>query len=272
MKIVLAALLCSVSAAAAFAAEPAMVNKVVGKNVTWQHGDASAAPRVQTLLAPGDRLAAGKGSYVEVEYLADNCKVRIDAGSSVVISETSPCAAATQKAASAAPEDVKPAPVATTAQVSEKQGPVTRVNLGEGLVDATVGSTLRVGDEVFAGPNSSVTLYFASTECSYTVQASSVYTLAEQVPCKATAAGASGDVVVVVPAAVTSGNTSGKTMTGPASGAGAAGGGAAGAGIAGVAPVALLAGGAAAAVGVAAVVIIANTDDDNNNKNPATPD
>ena len=98
MKIVLAALLCSVSVTAAFAAEPAMVNKVVGKNVTWQHGDASAAPRVQTLLAPGDRLAAGKGSYVEVEYLADNCKVRVDAGSSVVISETSPCAAATRKA------------------------------------------------------------------------------------------------------------------------------------------------------------------------------
>ena len=271
MKIVLAALLCSVSVTAAFAAESAMVNKVVGKNVTWQHGDASAAPRVQTLLAPGDRLAAGKGSYVEVEYLADNCKVRVDAGSSVVISEASPCSAATQEAASAAPEEVKPAPVATTAQVSEKQGPVTRVNLGEGLVDATVGSTLSVGDEVFVGPNSSVTLYFASTECSYTVQASSVYTLAEQVPCKATTAGASGDVVVV-PAAVTSGNTSGKTMTGPASGAGAAGGGVAGAGIAGVAPVALLAGGAAAAVGVAAVVIIANTDDDNNNKNPATPD
>ena len=269
MKIALAALLCTVSVA--FAAEPAMVNKVVGKNVTWQHGDASAAPGVQTLLAPGDRLAAGKGSYVEVEYLADNCKVRVDAGSSVVISETSPCAAATQKAASAEPEDVKPSPVATTAQVSEKQGPVTRVNLGEGLVDAAVGSTLSVGDEVFAGPDSSVTLYFASTQCSFTVQASSVYTLAEQVPCKATTAGASGDVVVV-PAAVTSANTSGKTMTGPASGGGGAAGGGA-AGIAGVAPAALIAGGAAAAaVGVAAVVVIANSEDNNNNNSPATPD
>ena len=260
MKILLAALLCSVSAAAAFAAEPAMVNKVVGKNVTWQHGDASAAPRVQTLLAPGDRLAAGKGSYVEVEYLADNCKVRVDAGSSVVISETSPCAAATQKAASAAPEDVKPAPVATTAQVSEKQGPVTRVNLGDGLVDATVGSTLSVGDEVFAGPNSSVTLYFASTQCSYTVQASTVYTLAEQVPCKATTAGGT----LVVPAAVSAGTVTGTTVTGAATGAASTGAGLAAGGVAIAAGV--------GAVAVAGAVAVIATSDDNNNKNPATPD
>ena len=262
MKTVLAALLCSVSAAAAFAAEPAMVNKVVGKNVTWQHGDASAAPRVQTLLAPGDRLAAGKGSYVEVEYLADNCKVRVDAGSSVVISETSPCAAATQKAASAAPEDVKPAPVATTAQVSEKQGPVTRVNLGEGLVDATVGSTLSVGDEVFAGPNSSVTLYFASTQCSYTVQASSVYTLAEQVPCKATTAGGT----LVVPAAVSAGTVTGTTVTGAATGAASTGAGLAAGGVA------IAAGVGAVAVAGAVAVIATSDDNNNNNKNPATPD
>ena len=262
MKIVLAALLCSVSAAAAFAAEPAMVNKVVGKNVTWQHGDASAAPRVQTLLAPGDRLAAGKGSYVEVEYLADNCKVRVDAGSSVVISETSPCAAATQKAASAAPEDVKPAPVATTAQVSEKQGPVTRVNLGEGLVDATVGSTLSVGDEVFAGPNSSVTLYFASTQCSYTVQASSVYTLAEQVPCKATTAGGT----LVVPAAVSAGTVTGTTITGGAAGTASTGAGLAAGGVA------IAAGVGAVAVAGAVAVIATSDDNNNNNKNPATPD
>ena len=262
MKTVLAALLCSVSAAAAFAAEPAMVNKVVGKNVTWQHGDASAAPRVQTLLAPGDRLAAGKGSYVEVEYLADNCQVRVDAGRSVVISETSPCAAATQKAASAAPEDVKPAPVATTAQVSEKQGPVTRVNLGEGLVDATVGSTLSVGDEVFAGPNSSVTLYFASTQCSYTVQASSVYTLAEQVPCKATTAGGT----LVVPAAVSAGTVTGTTVTGAATGAASTGAGLAAGGVA------IAAGVGAVAVAGAVAVIATSDDNNNNNKNPATPD
>ena len=261
MKIVLAALLCSVSAAAAFAAEPAMVNKVVGKNVTWQHGDASAAPRVQTLLAPGDRLAAGKGSYVEVEYLADKCKVRVDAGSSVVISETSPCAAATQKAASAAPEDVKPAPVATTAQVSEKQGPVTRVNLGEGLVDATVGSTLSVGDEVFAGPNSSVTLYFASTQCSYTVQASTFYTLAGQVPCKETAAGGT----LVVPAAVSAGTVTGTTVTGAATGAASTGAGLAAGGVA-------IAAGVGAVAVAGAVAVIATSDDNNNNNNPATPD
>ena len=268
MKIVLAALLCSVSAAAAFAAEPAMVNKVVGKNVTWQHGDASAAPRVQTLLAPGDRLAAGKDSYVEVEYLADNCKVRVDAGSSVVISETSPCAAAAQKAASAAPEEVKPAPVATTAQVSEKQGPVTRVNLGEGLVDASVGSTLSVGDEVFVGPNSSVTLYFASTECSYTVQASSVYTLAEQVPCKATTAAVTGDARVV-PAAVSAGNTTGTTITGGAAGTASTGTGLVAGGV--TSGVAIAAGVGAVAV-AGAVAVIATSDDNNNNKNPATPD
>ena len=99
MRYFITAILCSVSATAAFADESVMVNKVVGKNVTWQHGDASAAPRVQTLLAPGDRLTAGKGSFIEVEYLADSCKVRVDAGGSLVISETSPCAAAAQSSA-----------------------------------------------------------------------------------------------------------------------------------------------------------------------------
>jgi hypothetical protein len=265
MKFFIAAALCSVSATAAIAAEPAMVNKVVGKNVTWQHGDASAAPRVQTLLAPGDRLTAGKGSYVEVEYLADNCKVRVDAGSSLTISETSPCAAATQKAASAAPEDVQPAPVATTAQVTEKQGPVTRVNLGEGLVDVAVGSTLSVGDEVFAGQSSSVTLYFAGNKCSFTVQASSVYTLADEAPCEATTAVGT----VVVPAAVTAGSTTGTVITGGAAGTASTG---AGLVAGGFTTGAAVAAGVGAAAVAGAVAVIATSDSGGSNNKPATPD
>jgi hypothetical protein len=265
MKFFIAAALCSVSATAAIAAEPAMVNKVVGKNVTWQHGDAAAAPRVQTLLAPGDRLTAGKGSYVEIEYLADNCTVRVDAGSSLIISETSPCAAATQKAASAAPEDVQPAPVSTTAQVTEKQGPVTRVNLGEGLVDVAVGSTLSVGDEVFAGANSSVTLYFAGNKCSFTVQASSVYTLADEAPCEETTAAGT----VVVPAAVTAGSTTGTVITGGAAGTASTGSGLVAGGFTTGAAVAAGVGAAAVA---GAVAVIATGDSGGSNNKPATPD
>ena len=265
MKFVATAILCAVSATAAFAAEPAMVSKVAGKNVTWQHGDASAAPRVQTLLAPGDRLTAGKGSYIEIDYLADNCKVRVDAGGSVVISETSPCAAAIQKAASAAPEDAQPAPVSATAQVTEKQGPVTRVNLGEGLVDVTVGSTLSVGDEVFAGPNSSVTLYFAGNKCSFTVQASSVYTLADEAPCEeTTAVGA-----VVVPAAVVAGSTTGTVITGGVAGTASTG---AGLVAGGFTTGAAVAAGVGAAAVAGAVAVIATGDSGGSNNRPATPD
>ena len=239
MRYFITAILCSVSATAAFAAEPVMVNKVVGKNVTWQHGDASAAPRVQTLLAPGDRLTAGKGSFIEVEYLADSCTVRVDAGGSLVISETSPCAAAAQKSV----EEPKIVPAAAGAvEVTAKEGPFTRVNMGEGMVDASVGDSLKTGDEVFAGPNSAVTLFFAVPQCSYTVAASTVFKVTEVAPCQA-AAGL------------------------PAVGAGAAA-----ATSASLVTPGIALGVGAVVVGGAIAVIATSDQGDSNNNNPATPD
>ena len=240
MKYFITAILCSVSATAAFAAEPAMVNKVVGKNVTWQHGDASAAPRVQTILAPGDRLTAGKGSFIEVEYLADSCKVRVDAGGSLVISETSPCAAAAQKPV----EEPKIVPASTGAvEVRAKEGPFTRVNMGDGMVDASVGESLKAGDEVFAGPNSAVTLFFAVPQCSYTVAASTVFKITEVAPCQAAAG------LPAVGAGAAAAATSASLVTpGVALGVGAV------------------------VVGGAIAVIATSDQGGSNNNNPATPD
>jgi hypothetical protein len=149
--------------------------------------------------------------------------------------------------------------------VTEKQGPVTRVNLGEGLVDVTVGSTLSVGDEVFAGPNSSVTLYFAGNKCSFTVQASSVYTLADEAPCEeTTAVGA-----VVVPAAVVAGSTTGTVITGGVAGTASTG---AGLVAGGFTTGAAVAAGVGAAAVAGAVAVIATSDSGGSNNKPATPD
>ena len=225
----------SALASVAEAAEPAMVSRIGGGNVTWQHGDGSAKPRVQTLLAPGDVIAAGKGSFVEVEYLADKCKVRVEAGGSVVVSASSPCAAKT--AQKVPPKDAQVVPAAAGAvEVSEKSGPVTQVNTGNGLTDAKVGDALKIGDEVFAGSKSSVTLYFAASNCAYTVPAGTVFKVTDKVPCEAPAAAQNGETPPL-PEGV---------------------------------PTGLLLGGGALAAGGALVVIISNSEDDNGNK--ATPD
>lgn len=240
-RCLLLALLMSLPASAALAktSEPAMVSKAGGKDITWQHGDTSAKPGVQTLLAPGDRISVGKGSFVEVEYLADNCKVRVDAGGSIVVGETSPCAAKAN-AETAAPQEPKIVPAATGAvEVSSKNGPLTQVNRGEGLVEAKVGDALKVGDEVFAGAGSSVTLYFAASNCTYTVPAGTYLKISSQVPCQAPAAAQNG-----TPAPLPEGVPPGVLV---------------GAGV------------GALALGGAIVVIISNQDDNNNN-NPATPD
>lgn len=242
MRLFLAAALCSVSFTAALASEPAIVNKIGGKAVTLQSGDTTATPGVQTLLAPGDKLSAGKGSFVEIKYLADSCVVRVNAGNSILVSDVSPCAVSAQKSA-AGSEKVNIVPAsAPVVEISDKSGPVTRVNMGNGLKDAKVGDSLKPGDEVFAGPNSSVVLYFTQAQCTYKVKASSVFKVSDKVPCKA-AAGAGA---------------------GAAAGLGAGVG--AGVGTAGVA----LGVGAVAIAG--AVAVIATSDSSNNNKKPATPD
>lgn len=199
------ALLSSLPASAALASEPAMISKVGGKNVSWQSGETTAAPRVQSLLAAGDRLVVGKGSFVDVEYLGDNCTVRIKAGGSITIGDTSPCAAK-QAAATAAVDAARVVPAAAAAvEVTGKTGPVTRADLGAGLVDLSVGDSLKMGDEVFAGPDSSVTLYFAVPGCSYTVTGGNLYKVSSEPPCKAAAGmegGASASASSVSPGVV----------------------------------------------------------------------
>jgi len=243
MRYITAAIVCLMSVSAANAAELAMVNRVVGKNVTWQNGEGTWSPRVQTLLAPGDRLTAGKASSIEVKYLADNCIIRIDAGGSVMIGDTSPCSAAAVKtSAEATAELAIPSltPVAAgVVEVSAKNGAVTLVNMGDGLVEPSLGDPLKEGDEVFAGANSSVTLYFAVPGCTYTVAAGTVYRVSAAAPCE-------------VPA--TAENGAAEAATG------------------GVAPGVIL-GGGAAVVGTVALIAITMTGDDggNNGNNPATP-
>ena len=239
-RLLLVALLGSVAAASgmatsAMASEPAVVSRFGGTGVSLRHADTSAPPRVQTLLAVGDRLTVGEGSFVEVEYLADRCTIRVNAGSSIVIAETSPCSAAAAQAApaevSGSARDVQAA--AAAVEVTETRGPVTRVNKGNGLVDTTVGESLAAGDEVYAGPSSAVTITFTPPNCRYTVEASTLYKVKAEAPCKAGATAENGKTSVVAGTAV--------------------------------------AATAATAVAIGALVSV-NNDDDNDRKNPATPD
>lgn len=186
---VLAGVFAAAMSSSALAAEPAMVSKVGGRDVTWVSGEKSAKPAVQTLLAPGDRLSVGRDSFVEVEYLEDRCSVTVKAGGSITVGDISPCAAAAQKTAAAKAAKPVIIPAAEGAvEVQDKTGPVARVNKGDGLVDAVVGDALKVGDEVYAGPNSSVTIYFAVPNCSFTVTGSNLYQIPAEPPCKAAAA------------------------------------------------------------------------------------
>ncbi|WP_421693806.1 hypothetical protein [Aestuariivirga sp.] len=192
--------------AAAFAAEPAMISKIGGKDIVLQHGDQSLAPRVQSLLEPGDRVSAGKGSFVEVEYLADGCSVRVGGGYSIVIAEKSPCAASVEQtpaaasakktaaaAAPAAQAKIEPAAAeADAAEVTDTSGSTTRVNRGDGLKDLSVGANLKAGDKVFAGKRSSITLYFPGGNCQYVVPESTVYTITDEIPCTAAAGATEG--------------------------------------------------------------------------------
>ena len=113
--------------------------------------------------------------------------------------------------------------------------------MGDGMVDASVGDSLKAGDEVFAGPNSAVTLFFAVPQCSYTVAASTVYKVTEVAPCRA-AAGLEG---VGAGAAVTS---------------------------ASLVPPGVALGVGAVVLGGAVAVIATSAQGSSNNNNPATPD
>lgn len=239
-------LISSASLSAAMAGEAALVIKVGGKSVTLVRGEKASAPRVQTLLAQGDRLIVGQGSFVDIEYLADSCAVSVKSGDGVTIGATSPCAEAAAGAALQAQTSTDPAietarvipAAAGAAEVSRTTGSITRINVGAGLVDAAVGDSLVVGDEVFAGPGSAVTLYFPVQGCSYTVTAGNMYKVSSQAPCKG-----AGDI----------GNGSNAAVEGGASG---------------VPPGVVM---AAFVAGSVALVALSAADDDGK-KNPATPD
>ena len=147
---------------------------------------------------------------------------------------------------SVAMADAEVAPVAS-AQVAEIKGPVARVNKGEGMTLAVAGDALKSGDEVFAGKDSSVSLYFASAQCSFIVPASTVYRVTDKAPCVDRTAN-------IVPTA--------DVPSDP---------GVAPVAAAGIAPIVLLGAGAVVAGGVAVAIIVTN-DDNNNSNSPASPD
>lgn len=140
---------------------------------------------------------------------------------------------------------------AGTAQVINQTGAVTRVNRGEGLVELSTGADLEVGDTVFAGPGSTVTLYYPATGCEYVVPSETYFAVASTPPCSVSAgvnAGIGLQKSASSSAALNSGETD-NTKT------------------------AILVGSAVVvAGGVLAVIALNGNGDDNNNDNPATPD
>lgn len=183
----------------ALAAEPAFVNRVGGYNVTVRRGADDVPVRVQMLLSAGERITAGEESFVEVRYLSDGCILKVANGRSLVVAPSSPCStseavkkAATENAAVetvAAQEAAKPAEGDDViAQVTSKSGPLARANFGEGLVDIQTGAKLKTGNRVFAGQNSSVTLYYLKANCEFVLSAGQYLEIRDTAPCRQAAA------------------------------------------------------------------------------------
>lgn len=187
--------ICTFTAPGAIAGEVGFVSKISGKGVSLSRGQEQVPARVQTLLESGDRVKAADGSFVDVIYLADGCVLRIEAGKSVVLPSSSPCALdAEDKTANITPQpaesDVKVVPAAAEediARISEYSGPLARANLGQGLVDVSSGLPLKVGDTVFAGQSTSVTLYFVKSNCSYTLEPETYLRIEATAPCETSA-------------------------------------------------------------------------------------
>lgn len=136
---------------------------------------------------------------------------------------------------------------AGVAQVINQTGAVTRVNRGDGLVELTTGTDLSVGDTVFAGPGSSVTLYYPATGCEHVVPAETYFAVASNSPCAANAGAAGGlQKSATSSAAISSGGNSDMNT-------------------------ALVVGGAVVIGGGILAVVALSGDDDDNNDNPATP-
>lgn len=169
------------------AAEPAFIVGYGGKNVFMLRGSAKVPVDGQMLLVPGDRVQAGRGSHVEVKYIVDGCSIRVAEGKSIVIAESSPCLGAVDEAqVSGAGQDVMIAPAAAggaAARITDKTGTLSRVNLGSGLVELKAGMELAVGNSVFVGSKSTVTVFFVRERCSYTLAADTFLNITDRAPC-----------------------------------------------------------------------------------------
>ena len=181
-------------ASAAAASEPAFIASYGGKNVTLTRGAEKLPVDGQALLMGGDRIKAGKGSYVEVKYLADGCVLRVAEGKIIIVGTSSPCSSSAETDGvdrvvadgSVGDGESRIVPTAAgdeTARVTGKTGPVARANLGAGLVELNTGMTLAVGNTVYAGRESTVTVYFVNAKCSYTLPAETYLEITERAPC-----------------------------------------------------------------------------------------
>ena len=235
--------------AIAMASETAFVTKHGGTGLSISRGENNLALRGQMPLAVKDRVVTGKDSFVEVRYIADGCVIRVANGNSLVIAKASPCAAEPESAkldaqraeTEAAPAVITPAAAdrdEIVADVTSKSGPRTLANVGEGLGDLKSGTRLQAGDTVFAGQESSVTLYFLDEKCEYVVEAETFLIIDDVAPCRAAGQ---------VPEQETASTTT-SAETGVALGLGA---------------VAIGAGGVA--------VLLLSGDDGDDNDNPVTP-
>lgn len=67
--------------------------------------------------------------------------------------------------------------------VEQTTGTNVQANLGNGLVNIAPGSSLKVGDMVFSGRGSTVSVHFADAQCSVEMKPNSVLAIGEQAPC-----------------------------------------------------------------------------------------
>lgn len=121
--------------------------------------------------------------------------------------------------------------------VEQTTGANVQANLGNGLVNIAPGSSLKVGDMVFAGRASTVSVHFADAQCSVKMKPNSVLAIGEQAPCMPAACEAGVSIKPTADAPAVDGN------------------------LAPIVPV--LIGGLALAGAAAAVIIMTNDDGDN---------
>jgi hypothetical protein len=166
------------------AAEPAFVSGYGGKHVFLLRGSAKVPVDGEMLLVSGDRVQAGKGSHVEVKYIADGCSIKVAEGKSFVIAESSPCLGSVDEAqTNGVGRDVMIAAGGVAARITDRTGPIARVNLGSGLVELKAGMELAVGNSVYVGSKSTVTVFFVRQSCSYTLAAETYLDITEGAPC-----------------------------------------------------------------------------------------